>query len=903
MLFDLKQSLPMTNLTPSQFRSLNELFDELHDLSPSDQEARLSALEKTDPEVAAELRPMLGLATHEREIASDLEGFAYQAKEVLQERVSTGADTSGTARSSLPRSVREFLGPYRLIRQLGRGGMGEVWEAEQQGPIERRVAIKFSGDHPGPKASARFLAERQTLASMDHPNIASVFDAGQTDDGLPYLVMELVDDATPLTSYARHNSLSLKDRLRLFRTVCDAIEHAHRKQIIHRDLKPSNVLVSTVDGKAVPKVIDFGIAKPIESPLEQTLTRQGDLLGTPQYMSPEQASLGATDLDTRSDVYALGLLLYELLVGESSIPAKNLHGVPFDEALRIIREDDTPKPSARLRASQERAGDQAQSGTSASWRALQGDLDRILGKALAKDRERRYGSVNEFSEDVRRYLDNEPVLATPPSFKYQAHKFFRRHRLAASFAALALASVLGALVVTTALLIRARAAEDRALAAEHQATTEAVTAGKVAEFLESLLEEGNPERKQGAVSIEDLLERGERKLRIELADEPEVRSRLLLTVGRAVHAVGDYDRALSLYDESLALREELFGRNSFQVERVLSARSDLLQFAGRYEEALDTASEQLAIANALFEQDAPERSDPLLQVGMAHWRLGRFDLALDLLQQSADLLRGHDNPFKEAVPRVMNNLAILYWQKGDYERAEATYAKALEVQKDLYGDRHAHVASTLNNIALVHVETGDFETALEYHSEALSIRREVFEAPHPDIAESLNNLAQAYEPLGRQNDAIAAVRESLSMRRQLLDEPNDLIATSAFNLGRLLIPTNEVEARALLTKSLRDFTATLGPDHVNVSYPIIQLAQLDRLQGKAQSAMANARSALEIVENALPLEHPLRRERLNYLRNTLVEMAPETSQDEVAEIEQTLRALDDAIEPVDEQRE
>src|SRR6202167_4582070 len=359
------------------------------------------------------------------------------------------------------------IGPYRLLQLLGEGGMGEVWLAEQKTPIHRTVALKMIKAGMDTKAVvARFESERQALALMDNPNIARVFDAGSTAEGRPYFVMEYVP-GLPITKYCDKHRLTIKERLELFMQVCDGVQHAHQKAIIHRDLKPSNVLVVEQDNKAVPKIIDCGLAKATAQRLTDKtfFTELGVLMGTPEYMSPEQADLSEQNIDTRTDVYSLGVILYQLMAGVLPIDVKALRAAGLQAILRTIREQDPPKLSTRIRglgeASNVAASNRREEPRTFA-RHLQGELDWITMKALEKDRTRRYGSAAELGADIERHLHNEPVIAHPPSAAYRASKFVRRHRWAVAAAASAVVLLITFAAVTAVQARRIAAERDRA---------------------------------------------------------------------------------------------------------------------------------------------------------------------------------------------------------------------------------------------------------------------------------------------------------------------------------------------------------------------------------------------------------------------------------------------------------
>ncbi len=748
-----------------------------------------------------------------------------------------------TADAGSPSQETTTIGPYKLLRLIAEGGMGEVWLAEQREPIRRNVALKLiRWGMDTERAVARFDAERQALAVMDHPNIAKVFDAGVADSGRPYFVMEYVP-GVPINDYCDDHGLSTAARLELFSTVCDAVQHAHRKGILHRDLKPSNILVARHDDRPAAKVIDFGIAKAVGRPLtDRTLvTEYGALIGTPEYMSPEQAEMNPLDVDTRSDVYSLGVLLYELLTGTLPFDRHRMRRAGLDEMRRILRETDPPRPSERLATLDDAAARTARHhrGDAGSLaRSLRGDLDWIVMRAIERDRSRRYGSASELADDVRRHLADQPVTAGPPGVGYRIGKFARRHRLAVGVAG---ATTIVLLVFAASMVWQgARVVRER-----DRADQEARTARRALAFLAEVFGAADPSEARGdSLTAREILERGAERVRTELVDEPAVRATLLGTIGEVQANLGMLDDAEPMLRDALALRIEMLGPDHPESLKAMHDLASVLISRGELDEAGPLLRDALAGRESAL---GPGARETLKTVEM-HGRLlrGRGDLegAERFYRQALEGYRALHGEDHEDTLTALNNVGFVVGLRGKLEDAAPFHVEALEGFRRLLGDDHPTTLTAIGNVGFLYQNLGQFDDAERMFVEALEGGRRVLGGDHPDTLRSLNNLAYLRNRQGRIDEAAVAYREVLEGRRRTLGEDHPMTLQSINNLGRTLWTQGDRDQGARLMREALDARMrTLGRDHPDTVLSLHAVAGLTRAEGRDEEVVPLLREA------------------------------------------------------------
>jgi serine/threonine-protein kinase len=725
------------------------------------------------------------------------------------------------------------VGPYLVKRIIGRGGMGSVYEAERDDDLfHQRVAIKIiKRGMDTDFVRARFLRERRILASLDHPHVARLFDGGATADGLPYFVMELVT-GEPITDFCRRHRLTVTEKLKLFRKVCSAVQHAHQNLVVHRDLKPSNILI-TEGGE--PKLLDFGIAKLLSPDPSQadTRTETAIRLMTPEYASPEQAR--GQVVTTATDVYSLGVVLYELLTERRPHEFRTSSPAEIERALCETQIEEPSKVVDRIADAPTRLA-----------RQLAGDLDNILLMAMRKEPERRYQSVEQFSEDIRRHLAGMPVTARKDTFGYRAEKFVRRHR--AGVAILGLLVLLAVAMVVQAL----RIAQERDRANQEAATAQAVTQSLVAMF-----EFADPSKSRGnVITARELLDQGAEKVVRELKNQPMVQAKLLDTIGRLYQSIGMYDREQTLLEDALKLQRQALSDESPEVAASLNHLGEVARLKGNYAGSESLFRESLRLRRKLSGRESPEVAESMNNLGLILVDRGKFGEAEPMLREGLTLRRAL---FGEVHPEVANSLTGLGRLMGDtgkFHEAELLYRQALAIRRKVYGAEHPDVAHNMNNLAVMLQEQGDFKGAEALFREGLEIRRKLLGEDHPDVAMSLANLSSVMQDLKEYGEAERLLRQALAMRRQIFGEEHPRLATTMNNLATLEQDKgNFEEAGNLYRQALAMRRRLLGDDHRDVGASLHDLAVLLYLEGNYEEAERTERQALDTYQKSLKPDH------------------------------------------------
>jgi len=767
-----------------------------------------------------------------------------------------------------PERPGQQIGRYKLLQVIGEGGFGRVFLAEQTEDVRRRVAlkiIKFGMDTR--QVVARFEAERQALAMMAHPNIAGVLDAGATPSGRPYFVMEyVVGDA--ITEFSDSHRLDVRSRLDLFAQVCQAVQHAHTKGILHRDLKPGNILVSMVDGKPSAKVIDFGIAKAVTASMDaltaKTLfTEHRQLVGTPEYMSPEQAE-GLADIDTRADVYALGVLLYELITGVLPFDGAKLRAAAWGEFQRIIREEEPLAPSAMVSKSVERTAAVAAARETQPERLgllIKGDLDWIVLKAMDKDRDRRYESPNQLAADIERHLRGEPVVAGPASAAYRLQKFVRRNKVPV----LAIGAIAATLVLATGVSVwfglsalSARQGEKNqriaAEAAKALASDAATRAQATLDFIVEALQQSDPTSggSQG-VTVEAAMDRVVQRLDGGLfAREPEKEAAIRSIVGRVQHSNGRLLDAERQASAALSIREKLANGDSADLAQCLNDLASVLQDRGRLDEAESMYARALEMRRRLFPKGDLSVAVSLGNVGSLAQAMGRPQEAVRSFRDALSMLRALGGADAD-VAVLLNNIGLALDEQGNKEEAERYLLESVALRRTFLKPGHPDLAQSLNNLGMYKVNSGKLDEGDALFREALEGYKVAFKGDHPLVAMAMNNLAGTRDELGHVDEAIGLYTQAIEMRRRLFPGDHDHLVVSMGNLASVLNKNGQaVAAEALYLEALAMRRRLFPGDHAGVALSLNNLARAQLNLGRLADAESSANEAVQMMARLAP---------------------------------------------------
>jgi serine/threonine protein kinase/tetratricopeptide (TPR) repeat protein len=774
------------------------------------------------------------------------------------------------------------IGDYMLREPLGEGGFGVVFLADQERPVRRQVALKIIKlGMDTRQVVARFEAERQALAVMDHPCIARVFDAGATAGGRPYFVMEVVR-GLPITRYADQHRLSIRERLELFIRVCEAVHHAHQKGVIHRDLKPSNVLVAVHEGTSqpAPKIIDFGIAKATTEARTpgMTLTEARQLIGTPEYMAPEQADYDA-DIDTRADVYSLGVMLYELLVGIPPLDRRRLRTGDAAEIQRYLREQEPLRPSTRLRA----MPDESPSGREVDpsspstreitrtraidvptlVRQLKGDLDWIAMKCLEKDRTRRYDSAAALADDLRRFLANEPVLAGPPTARYRLRKAIVRHKvafMAGSAVVVALVVGLGAAWSQYLQMRSERDQKDDALRAvelqraraesgETAANKARLRAERLAEFMKGMLSAVAPHKAAGrdTTLLRETLEAATTRAEEELADAPDIQAELLKTIGETYRNIAQFDKAEVVLRRACDLYASFAKPTDREYVQCRLALGMTLRFGTKQREAEQLAAEVLERAKDAGNVPEDLVSEFMLLRADALNDLGKFDDAMPIARECIDRFAG--DPDREADARLV--LAAGLRRRGKLDEARRQYEQAIAHYVFRSPDKDVALGAALNNLGVVLDYQGKASESEAMYRESLGLRRRLYDRAHPDVAVTLMNLGDNLTGQGRLEEAIPLLQESVDLHHAIYNGKHVGEAIAIDRLGMALMRLGRLdEAEELLARSREIIHSLRPPGHPDIITSLSNLAMLRRAQGRPAESESLVREALDLMEQA-----------------------------------------------------
>jgi serine/threonine-protein kinase len=828
------------DLGAERWSQVEHLFDAVADLTPSERAAYLVKTCGTDSELRAYVESLA-----RADVVKDT---------VIEESIRSILNLAAPASPSITDVVGERIGPYRIVRVIGSGGMGVVYLAERADEqFRQRVAIKVVRQRlVYPEIGERLISERQILANLDHPNIARLFDGGTMPDGTPYLVMEYIE-GVPIDDYCDGCRLDINERLALFRTICSAVHYAHQNLVVHRDIKPTNILV-TADG--TPKLLDFGIAKLLDAggAATQGLTRDGAIMMTPENAAPEQVLNGT--VTTATDTYALGVLLYRLLtghppyqIGESprETAVTICEQVPERPSIVVSREAmaSAPTESNRDKISAELISRYRNTSTERLRRRLKGDLDNIVLVALRKEPQRRYRSVNEFSEDIRLHLASMPILALPDTWRYRSEKFLRRHTVG-----VAMSAILVTLLVAFGVAMTVQ---------NKRITEERDTAEEVSAFLEEIFRAPDPGNARGLdITAKEILSMGAKNIRQQLDDRPAIQATLMETMGRVYFNLGEYEPSIAMLEESLSLRHQSLGDDHPDVAASKNALAASLIRTADYGRARSLLDEALELNLRKHGRSSTAVASTMFNLAELLQQTGKLDEAQTFASASIDIYALHGDRYAVELAVAKNALARILRGKNDLDEAERLQREAIALVEKHLGKDHPFIAYHLQNLAVVLQAQGELDAAEAMFYESIAATRNILGEEHSLLGGSLVMLGTLLHNKGQYDDAEKAFRDALAVHKKARGAEHPFVAYDMTRIAMLLQDKGRLnEAESMLREALQLFEESVGPDHQYVASALTELGAVLTEKGLPQDAEPILMRAVEIRTQDYPSMHPL----------------------------------------------